>query len=114
MLGATRPWATYDQLSLILFIKGFARNIIDETYNEIREHMLWYLNDLIEDATDTLWGSAKAVLICEMAKGTVSWSDTGEIDRIHNAHPQNHLHFGRPNSVTGDLETKKPWFCKLY
>ena len=77
--GVTRQQVTYDQLSLTQFIQGFTRNILDERDNEIREHMLWYLNDLMEDATDFSWKSAKAahaVLLCEMERGSVTWSNT--------------------------------------
>ena len=51
--------------------------------------MLYYLCDLMEDAKDFLWASAKAshaVLLCEMERGTVDWSNTPCIDRIHRAH----------------------------
>ena len=87
--GNTRQRVTYDQLSLTQFIQGFARNMIDEKNNDIRDHMLWYLHDLMEDATDFAWSSAKAahaVLLCEMERGTVCWSDTNRIDRIRRAH----------------------------
>ena len=79
--------------------------------------MLWYLHDLMEDATDFIWGSAKAahaVLLCEMERGKVSWSDTSRIDRIWRAHAQKHTHFGKQNWAKRDFENKKPWFCKLY
>ena len=51
---------TYNQLSLTQFIQGFTRNILDESDSTVREQMLWYLNDLMEDATDFSWASAKA------------------------------------------------------
>ena len=76
---ATRQWVAYNQLTFTQFIQGFTRSITDETNNGIREHMLWYLHDLMEDATDFMWGSAKAahaVLFCKMERGTVSLSDT--------------------------------------
>ena len=114
--GATRQRLTYDQLSLTQFIQGFTRNILDERDNEIRECMLWYLNDLMEDATDFSWGSAKAahaVLLCEMERGSVTWTNTSRIDRIRRAHAQKHQ-VGRENWGKKDSEAKKPWFCKSY
>ena len=99
--GVTRQRITYDQLSLTQFIQGFTRNILDESDGKIREQMLWYMSDLMEDATDFSWVSAKAahaVLLCEMERGTVCWSDTSRIDWIRRAHAQK----------------QKPWFCKLY
>ena len=72
--GVTRQRVTYDQLSLAQFIQGFTRNILDESDGKVSEQMLWYLNDLMEDATEFSWASAKAahaVLLCEMERGTV-------------------------------------------
>ena len=66
--GATRQRLTYDQLSLTQFIQGFTRNILDERDNEIRECMLWYLNDLMEDATDFRGGVPKRLMLCSSAK----------------------------------------------
>ena len=112
-----RQTVTYDQLSLTQFIQGFTRNIIDETNNDTREHMMWYLHDLMEDATDFTWSSTKAahaVLLCEMERGTVSWSDTNRIDRIRRAHAQKHTQFGRQNWAKRIQTQKKPWVCKLY
>ena len=115
--GVTRQRITYDQLSLTQFIQGFTRNILDESDPKSREQMLWYLNDLMEDATDFSWASAKAahaVLLCEMERGTVCWSDTSRIDRIRRAHAQKHCHFGKQNWGRKDQDVKKPWYCKLY
>ena len=40
--GPTKQRVTYDQLSLVQFVQGFTRNIIDESHEKIRERMLWY------------------------------------------------------------------------
>ena len=85
--------------------------------NKVREQMLWYMSDLMEDATDFSWARAKAahaVLLCEMERDTVGWSDTSRIDRIRRAHAQKHNHFSKQNWARKDHENKKPWFCKLY
>ena len=95
----TRQRVTYDQLSLTQFIQGFTRNILDESDGKVREQMLWYLNDLMENAKDFSWASAKAVhavLLCKMERGKVCWSDTSRIDRIRRAHAQKH-NFGKEN-----------------
>ena len=68
----------------------------------------------MEDASDFSWVSAKAchaVLLCEMERGKVSWSDTSRIDRIWRAHAQNHQN--RQNWRYRQQE-KCPWFCKNY
>ena len=72
---------------------------------------MWYLHDLMEDATDFTWSSAKAahaVLLCEMERGTVSWSDTNRIGWIRRAHVQTHTHFGRQNWAKKDSDPKTP------
>ena len=47
--GHSRQRVTYDQLSLTQWVQGFAKNIIEENCQEIREHMLFYLVDLMSD-----------------------------------------------------------------
>ena len=114
LAGATKQQVSYDQLTLVQFVQGFTRNILDERNAETRERMLWYLNELMEDVSDFSWGSAKAahaVLLCEMERGTVDWHDTHRIDRIRRAHAQKHT--GKQNWGR-NFESKKPWFCKAY
>ena len=84
---------TYDQLTMPQFVQGFVKNILDEKNLENREFMLRYLGDIMEDTSDFSWVSAKAshaVLLCEMERGQVVWSDTSRIDRIRRAHAQKH------------------------
>ena len=60
----------------------------------VREHMLDYVIDLLDDATDFSWASAKAshaVLLCRMEQGEIkSWSETEKIERVRRAHVQRH------------------------
>ena len=75
------------------------------------------MSDLMEDATDFSWASAKAahaVLLCETERGTVGWSDTSRIDRIRRPHAQKHNHFSKQNWARKDHDNTKPWFYKLY
>ena len=68
----------YDQLSLTQWVHGFWRNILEESDGHRKDTMVAYLADLMEDATDFSWQGAKAaraVLICEMERGTVKWED---------------------------------------
>ena len=57
--------------------------------------MLDYVINLLDDATDFSWASAKAchaVLLCCMAQGEKqSWSQTDKIDRVRRAHAQRHI-----------------------
>ena len=61
----------------------------------------------MEDALDFCWANAKAahaVLLCEMERGAVCWTDTECIDRIRRAHAQKHS-TGKQNWVrTTDLQ----------
>ena len=86
ILGGTgRQCISYDQLSLTQFVQGFSKNILEETDQKIPEKMLQYLSELMEDATDFAWASAKAahaVLLCEMERGSLDWTQTHRIDRI--------------------------------
>ena len=62
---------------------------------QVKEHMLDYLINLLEDANDFSWASAKAshaVLLCRMEQGeVVSWADVDKNDRICRAHAQRHI-----------------------
>ena len=47
--------------------------------------MLEYMSDIMEDAHDFGWASAKgahALILCKMEKGKVDWSTTEKIDRL--------------------------------
>ena len=97
-------------------MQGYVKNVLDEDKPEVRESMLQYLGDLMEDATDFSWQSAKAshaVLLCEMERGMVSWSDTVYIDRIRRAQAQKHQVSTKPNWGKSQ-DAKKPWFCKNF
>ena len=97
--GHSRQRVTYDQLTLTQWVQGFAKNIIEENCQDTREHMLFYLSDIMSDATDFSWQNAKAahaVLLCDMERGAVSWEETSKIDRIRRAHAQKHLQNSKP------------------
>ena len=114
--GANRQRLTYDQLNIMQFVQGFIKNVIDEPDSELREHMLLYLSELMEDANDFSWQNAKAahaVLCCEMERGSLGWQDTHRIDRIRRAHAQRHS-VGRQTLGKPQEFVRKPWFCKNY
>ena len=50
--GQSRQSLTYNQLTLTQFVQGYVKNVSDEDKLEVREAMLQYLGDLMEDATD--------------------------------------------------------------
>ena len=70
--GATRSRMSYDQLTMSQWVQGFCKNILDESNNSVREKMIQYMGELMEDATDFSWQGAKAahaVLLCEFERG---------------------------------------------
>ena len=92
--GQNKDRVTYNQLSPVQWMAGFCRTIREESDVAIREHMSDYVIDLLDDATDFSWASAKAsnaALLCWMEQGEIkSWSETGKIDRVRLAHAQRH------------------------
>ena len=92
--GQNKDKVTYNQVSPIQWMAGFCRTIREESDMAIKEHMLDYVIDLLDDATEFSWGSAKAshaVLLCRMEQGEIkSWSETKKIDRVRRAHAQRH------------------------
>ena len=58
---------------------------------DIKNAMLDCLSELMDDANDFRWQSAKAshaVLLCRMEEAKVEWSEITKIDRIRRAHAQ--------------------------
>ena len=111
--GPHRRRLTYDQMSLTQFVQGFSKNLLEEKEERIRESMVRYLSELMED-TDFSWSNTKAapvVILCDMERGILQWGDTDKIDRIRRAH-------AHPNSkqswTISSFENKKPWFCKQH
>ena len=61
-----------------------------------KEHMLDYVFNLLDDATDFSWASAKAshaTLLCRMEQGKITgdWQEIEKIDRVRRAHAQRHV-----------------------
>ena len=83
--GSTRARVSYDSLSIGQWVSGFATIIKDEKDKKIKQNMLEYLSEIMEDSHDFGWGAAKgahAVLLCKMEEGRLDWSDTVTIDRV--------------------------------
>ena len=70
---------------------GLAMIAREESNVDTKNAMLDYLSEIMEDANDFSWQSAKAshaVLLCRMEEGKVEWSETTKIDRIRRSHAQ--------------------------
>ena len=76
--GNSKTRVSYDSLSMSQWVAGFSSIVREETDPEIRNAMLEYLTDLMEDSHDFGWLSAKAshaVLLCRMEEQKVNWLD---------------------------------------
>ena len=89
--GSNKSRISYDNLSWCQWVSGFAMIAREESNVDTKNAMLDYLSEIMEDANDFSWQSAKAshvVLLCRMEEGIVEWSETTKIDRIRHAHAQ--------------------------
>ena len=114
--GASKQRVAYDQINMCQFVQGFVKGVLDEKDSNCKERMLTYLCELMEDANDFSWSSAKvshAVLLCEMERGALDWTDTNCINRIRRAHAQRHTNSNK-QTWTKKVDTRCPWFCKAY
>ena len=70
---------------------GFCSIIREEKDSKVKNAMLEYLSDKIEDAQDFGWVSAKgahALILCRMEEGKVNWLMSEKLDRLRRAHAQ--------------------------
>ena len=90
------------------------KNVSDEKSEKIREKMLTYFADLMEDATDFSWSNAKAAnaVSCEMERGRLTGEDSDRLDRLGRLHAQKHTFQKSQNWFRG--ENKKPWYYKSF
>ena len=75
--GSSKEHTSYDQLTMPQWMAGFCHTMREETNQNLKDHMLNYLIDLMDDANDFSWGAAKAshaVLLCRMEQGEVTGS----------------------------------------
>ena len=57
---------------MLQWVQGFCKNVLEEPDDNIREKMIQYMGEFIEDATDFSWQGTKAthaVLLCEFERG---------------------------------------------
>ena len=82
---------TYNSFCTFQWVSGFCLIIKDENNVATKNAMLEYMSELMEDAQDFGWASAKgahAVLLCRMEEGKVNWAMTKKIHRIRRAPAQ--------------------------
>ena len=134
--GQSKARVSYDRLSWCQWIAGFATIAREESDLDTKNAMLEYLAhlisesgylaypeylaDLMEDAHDFSWASAKgshAMLLCKMEEGKLQWSDTLKIDRIRRAHAQRFTHQNHAQACSKRLSgisfKKQVRHCKI-
>ena len=91
--GSSKERISYDQLTMPQWMASFRCTMREETNQNLKDHMLNYLIDLMDDANDFSWGAAKAshaVILCLMKQGEVTGYDqVDRIDQIRKANAQN-------------------------
>ena len=116
--GSTKSRVNYDSLSISQWVSGFATIVKDEKNVQVKQNMLEYLSEIMEDSHDFGWAAAKgahAVLLCKMEEGRLNWSDTQKIDRIRRAYAhkvQNHN--PSPYSTNRNGLKEGPTPCKFF
>ena len=83
--GNNKCGISYDALNWCQWVSGFAAIAKEEKNIEIKNTMLEYLSEIMEDANDFSSQAAKAshaVLLCRMEEGKVEWHETHKLDRI--------------------------------
>ena len=81
-IGVMRKRPSYEHLTICQWLLGFLRIQQEETDTMIRDNMIAYLCELMQEACDFTWDSAKgahAVLLHRMADGVVDWTQLKEI-----------------------------------
>ena len=110
--------ASYDNLSMSQWVAGFSQIIREQNDPIVKNQMLDYMSDLMEDSHDFGWQAAKgclAVLLVKMEEGKVVWGDTNKIDRIRRAHAQKVQSIqGSGSGSKKNLKSKTPPPCRFY
>ena len=115
LAGSSKNRVSYNNLTIFQWISSFSAIIKEETNVKNKDLMLEYLCDIMDDAQDFGWASAKgahAVLLCRMEESKVSWAQTEKNDRIRRSHAQkvtqSQTQFGKKQNS----ENSQP--CKFY
>ena len=101
LTGSRKVRPSYDDLTMSQWVSGFVRCIQEEKSEAAKSSMLDYLGNLMEDASDFSWESAKAlhaIVLTNMEADRLQWTETNKLDRIHRAHAQRHSVPGLSNT----------------
>ena len=109
LTGNRKSRPSYDDLTVMQWVSGFVRCIQEEKSGDARASMLDYLGNLMEDASDFSWESAKAshaVVLTNMEADRLQWSDTEKLNCIRRAHAQRHSTPGQSTASKGAVFKK--------
>ena len=109
LTGSRKTRPSYDDLTISQWVSGFVRCVQEEKSGAARDSMLDYLGNLMEDASDFSWESAKAahaIVLTNMEADRLRWTETEKLDRIRRAHAQRHTSSTHSNA-SKSLYTKK-------
>ena len=95
------------------FTQGFIACVLEEPDANIRQNILEYFQQLIQDAQETNWFTAKSahkVLLIEMERGKITWKDARLINQITARYTQKTIH-----PVIGEKKSDKQALpCKFF
>ena len=122
--GSSKEHISIEQLTMPQWMAGFYRTMREETNQNLKDDMLNYLIDLLDDANNFSWRAAKAchaVLLCRMEQGEATGYDqVDHIDRIRRANAQKHVVQGSCNSNNyqygkkSSLKVGKTMLCQFF
>ena len=111
-VGDNFKMPTYEDLNVYQWVQGFSRCIIEEADPEVRLHMLQYQGNIMQDALELNWATAKrahAAVLTEIERGNTSWADQAGVDRIRQRFTQRAL---KVQGTTSQEEQVK--ICKRF
>ena len=103
---------TYDEINIYQWVQGFSRCVLEEKDPAICTHMLAYQGNLMQDALELSWPTAKqahAAVLMEIKCAQASWRDQSKIDCIRQRFTQRVIK--STQSVSTDEQTR---ICKRY
>ena len=98
-VGTMRKRPSYEQLTICQWMLGFLRIQQEEKDSVVKDNMSQYLVELMQDACDFTWESAKgahSVLLHRMTDGVLDWHNLDEIQKIRKRYAQT---FGNQNQA---------------
>ena len=120
LVGPDRKRPTYDSLDPFQWMAGCLKGALDLDESD-RLKNLHYLADLLQDASDFSFDSAKAchaVVLTTMEHDKVSWQDTSDLDCFRRQHAQVHTKPGQNSQMNKGKRPanseKQEMPCKYY